>query len=175
MLKIFTGSAMYFLPYGPNFLVASRFVVGLGSGTDSSLLSMISRSSTKNERTSLMSYIYAGRQAGLILGPACNFFLRYFNFSLGSIHINQFTAPGVSKILLFLLNSDAYNVFSLLLLQFFLTIVWCVHTVLVFLFYYDLEYLEDEESEVSSNSNNSSSSELHQSTCGFLKEIFLGL
>ena len=87
---------MYLLSTDPYMIVGSRLVIGLGAGSISAIISMITRTCTATERTTFLSRTFASRQTGLLLGAACNFFLRKFNFYIGTCHIDQYTAPGVS-------------------------------------------------------------------------------
>ena len=63
---------MYFLGISGWFLVASRFVAGIGSGVISSLFADISRITTVEERTAVMSSFMAVRQFGLLVGKCCH-------------------------------------------------------------------------------------------------------
>jgi len=81
-------------------VIVSRLVVGLAGGSTSSVLSMISRSTTKEERTSTLSKVFVGRQTGTIIGPAFNLFLKNCNFNVLSLHVGPYNSPGVSIIFL---------------------------------------------------------------------------
>ena len=77
-------------------IVISRLIVGVTAGVGSSVIGMLTNAVDPEERTSLLSRIFTGRQAGLLFGPAFNFFLICFNFHFFSFYINKYTAPGVS-------------------------------------------------------------------------------
>ena len=63
---------MYFLGISGWFLVSSRFVAGIGSGVVSVLFADISRMTSVEERTAVMSSFMAVRQFGLLVGQCCH-------------------------------------------------------------------------------------------------------
>jgi len=88
---------MYFAALNPYMVMGSRLIAGLGSGSGSSIFGMISRSTTKEERTAAFSRLMSLRQIGLVIGPAFNLFLRKMDFYIGNFHVNSYTVPGVSN------------------------------------------------------------------------------
>ena len=92
----FVGNFMYFAATGPYMVMGSRLIAGLGSGSGSSILGMISRSTSNEERTAAFSQLMSLRQMGLIIGPAFNIFLAKLDFYIGNFHVNSLTSPGVS-------------------------------------------------------------------------------
>ncbi|KAM4771344.1 major facilitator superfamily domain-containing protein 8-like [Rhinophrynus dorsalis] len=89
------GNFMYFVGISKWFLLGSRLVAGVGSGSGSSIFGYLTRSSSSKERIPVFAMAMACRQAGLLIGPAFNIFLRYSNFQLGPFHVNKFSAPGL--------------------------------------------------------------------------------
>ena len=61
------------------------------------------------------------QQLGLLLGPACNLFLRKLDFYIGPFHINKLNAPG-----------------------FFLAVMYLLFETLALLMYYDLKIAKDQ-------------------------------
>ena len=59
---------------------------------------------------------------GLLLGPACNLFLRDLDFYIGSIHVTKLNAPG-----------------------FFLAVIYALFEILAYFAYYDLKVAKDQE------------------------------
>ena len=87
---------MYFVAVNPSMVLGSRLIAGLGSGSGSSIFGMISRSTTKEERTATFSRLMSLRQIGLVIGPAFNLFLEKLDFFIGPLHVTSLTVPGVS-------------------------------------------------------------------------------
>ena len=59
---------------------------------------------------------------GLLLGPACNLFLRDLDFHIGTIHVTKLNAPG-----------------------FFLAVIYALFEILAYFAYYDLKVAKDQE------------------------------
>jgi ceroid-lipofuscinosis MFS transporter 7 len=51
-------------------LLATRFVVGMGSGNVAILRTYASTASTMSTRTKALSYVTAGQALGMVLGPS---------------------------------------------------------------------------------------------------------
>nr|CAB3263801.1 major facilitator superfamily domain-containing protein 8-like [Phallusia mammillata] len=98
------GNFMYFVATSPLMVLGSRLIAGLGSGSGSSIFGMISRSTTKENRTAAFSQLMTLRQLGLIVGPACNLFLRKMDFYIGPFHVSADTVPGLFMALLWFLH-----------------------------------------------------------------------
>lgn len=88
---------MYSFSRNPYVLIGSRLIAGIGIGPAASILGMISRATTKENRTSTISLVYSLRQVGDIIGPGFNLILRepIFHFRIGYFNINQYTLPTV--------------------------------------------------------------------------------
>ena len=78
-------------------IIISRLITGLAVGAGASVLGMVTRVTTKEERTSILSKIFAGRQTGVVIGPAFNLLFVNLNFYIFGFPVNEFTAPGVSN------------------------------------------------------------------------------
>ena len=96
MLNFIAGNFLYGIAKTPYMIIVSRLIVGVAAGSTSSMLSMISRSTTQEERTGTLSKIFTGRQTGMIIGPAFNLGLKYININIGSINVGPYNSPGVS-------------------------------------------------------------------------------
>ncbi|KAM8953069.1 major facilitator superfamily domain-containing protein 8-like [Pelodytes ibericus] len=89
------GNFMYFVGISKWFLLGSRLVAGVGAGAGASIFGYLTRTSSAEERVPVFAVAMACRQAGLLIGPAFNVFLRYCNFHLGPFHVDKFSAPGI--------------------------------------------------------------------------------
>ncbi|XP_041863205.1 major facilitator superfamily domain-containing protein 8 isoform X2 [Melanotaenia boesemani] len=97
------GNLMYFMGYSKWLLLSSRLVAGLGAGAGSSIFGFLTRSTAPEDRATVFAAVMACRQAGLLIGPAFNIFLRLCDFRLGSFVVNKYTAPGLFMCLLWIL------------------------------------------------------------------------
>ncbi|XP_075058559.1 major facilitator superfamily domain-containing protein 8-like [Mixophyes fleayi] len=89
------GNFMYFVGISKWFLLGSRLVAGVGAGAGASIFGYLTRYSSSKERVPVFAMAMACRQAGLLIGPAFNVFLRYCTFQLGPFHVDKFSAPGI--------------------------------------------------------------------------------
>ena len=90
------GSFMYFVGISSWFLISARLVAGIGMGIIGCCFSDIVKTTNAEERSPILSRIMAGRQIGMIIGPAFNFLLLNINFDIGPFHLDKLSAPGVS-------------------------------------------------------------------------------
>ncbi|KAG7227125.1 hypothetical protein INR49_013923 [Caranx melampygus] len=97
------GNFMYFIGYSKWLLLWSRLVAGVGAGAGSCIFGFLTRSTRPEERASIFAAIMACRQAGLLVGPAFNLFLRLCDFKLGPFVVNKYTSPGIFMCLLWML------------------------------------------------------------------------
>ncbi|XP_028987495.1 major facilitator superfamily domain-containing protein 8 [Betta splendens] len=97
------GNFLYFIGYSKWLLLCSRLVAGVGAGAGSSIFGFLTRSTRPEERSGIFAAIMACRQAGLLLGPALNLFLRLCDFKLGPFAVNKYTSPGIFMCLLWVL------------------------------------------------------------------------
>ncbi|KAK0144154.1 Major facilitator superfamily domain-containing protein 8 [Merluccius polli] len=97
------GNFMYFMGYSKWLLLASRLVAGVGTGAGSSIFGFLSRSTAPEDRSSVFAAAMACRQAGLLIGPAFNLFLRLCDFHIGPFVVNKYTAPGLFMCLMWIL------------------------------------------------------------------------
>ncbi|XP_036443295.1 major facilitator superfamily domain-containing protein 8 [Colossoma macropomum] len=97
------GNFMYFIGYSKWLLLSSRLVAGIGTGAGSSIFGFLTRNTAPEDRSTIFAIVMACRQAGLLIGPAFNIFLRLCDFQLGPFVVNKYTAPGIFMCLLWLL------------------------------------------------------------------------
>ncbi|XP_032081423.1 major facilitator superfamily domain-containing protein 8-like isoform X1 [Thamnophis elegans] len=110
------GNFMYFIGGSKWMLLSSRLVAGVGTGAGASIFGYLTRSTTSQERSKVFAAVMACRQVGLLIGPACNLFLRLCNFHLGPFVVNKFTSPGL-----------------------FMCLVWILLQIIVMTMYYDIQ------------------------------------
>ena len=124
ILNIFQilGSIFYFLGISPGFLLFSRLVEGIGNSAYIVFTTDVCRATTMKERTPVLLLFNIAQQLGLLLGPACNLFLRDLDFYIGSIHVTKLNAPG-----------------------FFLAVSYILFEILAYFAYYDLKLAKEEE------------------------------
>ncbi|XP_056600293.1 major facilitator superfamily domain-containing protein 8 [Triplophysa dalaica] len=89
------GNVMYFMGYSKWLLLSSRLVAGIGAGAGSSIFGFLTRTTLPDERAQVFAAVMACRQAGLLIGPAFNIFLRLCDFKLGPFVVNKYTSPGL--------------------------------------------------------------------------------
>ncbi|AWP10833.1 putative major facilitator superfamily domain-containing protein 8 [Scophthalmus maximus] len=89
------GNFMYFMGYSKWLLLSSRLVAGIGTGAGASIFGLLTRSTAPEDRATVFAAAMACRQAGLLIGPAFNIFLRLCDFRLGPFVVNKYTAPGL--------------------------------------------------------------------------------
>ncbi|XP_043558189.1 major facilitator superfamily domain-containing protein 8-like [Chiloscyllium plagiosum] len=89
------GNFMYFMGYSKWLLLGSRLVAGIGTGAGACIFGYLTRSTTTEERATVFAVVMAARQAGLLIGPGFNLFLRLCNFKLGPFEVNKYTSPGL--------------------------------------------------------------------------------
>ncbi|XP_060889779.1 uncharacterized protein mfsd8l1 isoform X1 [Labrus mixtus] len=97
------GNFMYFMGFSKWLLLSSRLVAGIGMGAGSSIFGFLTRSTSPDDRATVFAAVMACRQAGLLIGPAFNIFLRLCDFHLGPFVVNKFTSPGLFMCLLWTL------------------------------------------------------------------------
>uniref|UniRef100_A0A671LSA2 Major facilitator superfamily domain-containing protein 8-like n=1 Tax=Sinocyclocheilus anshuiensis TaxID=1608454 RepID=A0A671LSA2_9TELE len=97
------GNFMYFMGYSKWLLLCSRLVAGIGTGAGSSIFSFLTRNTASEDRSTVFAAVMACRQAGLLIGPAFNIFLRLCNFQIGPFTVNKYTSPGLFMCLLWIL------------------------------------------------------------------------
>nr|XP_046248487.1 major facilitator superfamily domain-containing protein 8 [Scatophagus argus] len=97
------GNFMYFMGFSKWLLLSSRLVAGIGTGAGSSIFGLLTRSTAPEDRATVFAAVMACRQAGLLIGPAFNIFLRLCDFHLGPFVVNKYTAPGLFMCLLWIL------------------------------------------------------------------------
>ncbi|XP_034387472.1 uncharacterized protein mfsd8l1 isoform X1 [Cyclopterus lumpus] len=113
------GNFMYFMGFSKWLLLSSRLVAGIGTGAGSSIFGFLTRSTSPEDRATAFAAVMACRQAGLLIGPAFNIFLRLSDFHLGPFVVNKYTAPGL-----------------------FMCLMWTLLQVAVIFMYWDLPPLE---------------------------------
>ncbi|XP_052445220.1 major facilitator superfamily domain-containing protein 8 [Carassius gibelio] len=97
------GNFMYFMGYSKWLLLCSRLVAGIGTGAGSSIFGFLTRNTAPEDRSTVFAAVMACRQAGLLIGPAFNIFLRLCDFQIGPFTVNKYTSPGLFMCLLWIL------------------------------------------------------------------------
>ncbi|KAJ7993437.1 hypothetical protein DPEC_G00272430 [Dallia pectoralis] len=97
------GNFMYFMGYSKWLLLSSRLVAGIGTGAGSSIFGFLTRSTAPEDRSTVFAAVMACRQAGLLIGPGFNIFLRLCDFQLGPFVVNKYTSPGLFMCLMWIL------------------------------------------------------------------------
>ncbi|XP_021177182.2 uncharacterized protein mfsd8l1 [Fundulus heteroclitus] len=97
------GNFLYFMGYSKWLILSSRLVAGIGTGAGSSIFGFLTRSTSSEDRATVFAAVMACRQAGLLIGPAFNIFLRLCDFRLGPFVVNKYTAPGLFMFVLWIL------------------------------------------------------------------------
>ena len=80
-----TGSLMYFFGISPAFMIFGRLIEGLGNPAMVAFTTDVCRATTLEERTPVLLLFNIAQQLGLLLGPACNLFLREIDFTIGIV------------------------------------------------------------------------------------------
>ncbi|XP_077058572.1 major facilitator superfamily domain-containing protein 8 isoform X2 [Siphateles boraxobius] len=88
------GNFLYFMGYSKWLLLGSRLVAGIGTGAGSSIFGFLTRNTAPEDRSTVFAAVMACRQAGLLIGPAFNIFLRLCDFQVGPFTVNKYTSPG---------------------------------------------------------------------------------
>ncbi|XP_034564914.1 uncharacterized protein mfsd8l1 [Notolabrus celidotus] len=125
------GNFMYFMGFSKWLLLSSRLVAGIGAGAGSSIFGFLTRSTSPEDRATVFAAVMACRQAGLLIGPAFNIFLRLCDFQLGPFVVNKFTSPGL-----------------------FMCLMWILLQLVVIFMYWDLPPLEKAKPKENSVSHN---------------------
>lgn len=121
---------MYFMGYSKWLLLSSRLVAGIGAGIGSSIFGALTRCTAPEDRATVFAAVMACRQAGLLIGPAFNIFLRLCDFHVGPFVVNKYTSPGL-----------------------FMCLMWALLQLVVVFMYWDLPPIENVKSKSRSISN----------------------
>ncbi|XP_041648099.1 uncharacterized protein mfsd8l1 [Cheilinus undulatus] len=125
------GNFMYFMGFSKWLLLSSRLVAGIGTGAGSAIFGFLTRSTSPEDRATVFAAVMACRQAGLLIGPAFNIFLRLCDFSMGPFVVNKYTSPGL-----------------------FMCLLWLLLQLVVIFMYWDLPPLDRGKANVNSTSHN---------------------
>ncbi|KAF8774670.1 uncharacterized protein LOC129984580 [Argiope bruennichi] len=116
------GSILYFIGMHIWVLVIGRLIAGIGAGGGAAVLADITRTTSEEDRTPVLSVVIASRQLGLIIGPAFNIFLSEIDFHIFSLPVDKYTSPGL-----------------------LMAMLWLLLEVMVLFAYYNLTSLKDDE------------------------------
>uniref|UniRef100_A0A672K1N9 Major facilitator superfamily (MFS) profile domain-containing protein n=1 Tax=Sinocyclocheilus grahami TaxID=75366 RepID=A0A672K1N9_SINGR len=97
------GNFMHFMRYSKWLLLCSHLVAGIGTGAGSSIFGFLTRNTAPEDRSTVFAAVMACRQAGLLIGPAFNLFLRLCNFQIRPFTVNKYTSTGLFMCLLWIL------------------------------------------------------------------------
>jgi MFS family permease len=76
-------------------LLCARMLCGIGTASGTVLMAEVCRTTTVEERTRFLSMCNAMFQSGIMIGPALQILLSYFNFNIFSLNVNTLNAPGM--------------------------------------------------------------------------------
>ncbi|XP_077977592.1 major facilitator superfamily domain-containing protein 8-like [Glandiceps talaboti] len=116
------GNFMYFVGISKYFILASRLVAGIGTGCSSAIFAHIAKTTTEEERTAAITVAMVARELGLLFGPGLNIFLDSLDFYIGPWHVNEYTAPGI-----------------------FMVLLWVIMELIIIFMYFDLPSVEEQE------------------------------
>ncbi|CAF3126032.1 unnamed protein product [Rotaria socialis] len=129
MFKII-GNILYFIGINIYIVVISRLIAGIGMGLVPPLLAELSRRSTPQTRTQLLSKILGCRQIGLLVGPCFTIFFKHMKFNLLGINVTMHNAPGL-----------------------LMAILWAILALLTVFFFFDLPTTTINHNSVSNSLN----------------------
>jgi ceroid-lipofuscinosis MFS transporter 7 len=109
------GNFIYFIAFNKWLLLLSRFISGIGMGVSPVLVAEIAKRTSKEERTSILTFVLSFRQLGLMLGPVFNLFLNKFHFKISFFSITNRNSPG-----------------------FFMFFMWIFLEIFIWFFYYEI-------------------------------------
>ncbi|CAG0901415.1 unnamed protein product [Darwinula stevensoni] len=89
------GNLFYFIGFFPWILLLGRFISGIGAGLNTVMYAEVSRSTTAEERTSVLTCMFALRQLSISFAPAYNLAIANINFQLGGIRVTEENFPGI--------------------------------------------------------------------------------
>ncbi|CAG0889835.1 unnamed protein product [Darwinula stevensoni] len=89
------GNLFYFIGFFPWILLLGRFISGIGAGLNTVMYAEVSRSTTAEERTSVLTCMFALRQLSMSFAPAYNLAIANINFQLGGIQVTEENFPGL--------------------------------------------------------------------------------
>jgi len=99
------GNVLYFLALNKWYVLWGRVLCGAGWACRPALLTDITRTTTPEERTGIITIMMVFPQLGYFIGPAVNVILANFDFFIFSraVHVDKYTAAGFVSACLFLL------------------------------------------------------------------------
>ena len=89
------GNILYFMGFSKLFILAARFINGMGASAGGILISELAWTIPKEKQTRMFSLFFACFQLGLLLGPGLNFFLEHSYFYIGPFLIDALSVPGL--------------------------------------------------------------------------------
>ena len=98
---IICGNMIYSLPFSPYFLIAGRFIAGVGSTSRSVIIGEVFRSYKADESISVISVLGIFFGVGFLIGPAINFLFLGVRFNIYSWKITDANIAGIYMAVLF--------------------------------------------------------------------------
>ena len=98
---IICGNMIYSLPFSPYFLIAGRFIAGVGSTSRSVIIGEVFRSYKADESISVISVLGIFFGVGFLTGPAINFLFLGVRFNIYSWKITDANIAGIYMAVLF--------------------------------------------------------------------------
>ena len=101
---IICGNMIYSLPFSPYFLIAGRFIAGVGSTTRPVIIGEVFRSYKVDKSISVISVLGIFFGVGFLTGPAINFIFLGVTFNIYSWKITDANIAGIYMAVLFLIQ-----------------------------------------------------------------------
>ncbi|VDN33213.1 unnamed protein product [Dibothriocephalus latus] len=106
------GNLAYLIAQQPWVVLVGRFISGIGGSCDTPMYADLARTTTVKERTPYVAVTYVFKQIGLVFGPACTLLMHKLHWTMGDFTLSVYNGPGL-----------------------LMACLWCLHTILIILFY----------------------------------------
>ncbi|VDL98618.1 unnamed protein product [Schistocephalus solidus] len=106
------GNLAYLIARQPWVVLVGRFISGIGGSCDTPMYADLARTTTVKERTPYVAVTYVFKQIGIVFGPACTLLMHKLHWQMGNFKLSVYNGPGL-----------------------LMACLWCLHTILVILFY----------------------------------------
>lgn len=110
------GNLAYLCAYSPWAVFMGRLLAGIGASCEPPMYADLTRSTEINERTPFIIVLLLARQVGLIFGPAFTLILKKMDLRIFDMEVNVYNGPGLV-----------------------MACLWIVHSILIVVFYPNLD------------------------------------